>query len=125
MFKILDSENEEIYAYFRPTLVDDRVEDLVESVNKMPLNDPEMNLLGRKLYYEKYACNACHQINQEGGLIGPDLTKVEQRLSTEWIVYYLHNPKAFVTRSVEPVYKLSDREIAGLAAFLSNQKEKR
>ena len=122
-FKILDAEDEALYAYFRTTLVDDRVENLAGSVEKMPLADPEMIRLGRKLYYEKYACNACHQINLKGGLIGPDLTKVGERLTPDWIVYYLHNPKAFVVRSVEPVYKLTDREIEGLAAFLINPKE--
>jgi mono/diheme cytochrome c family protein len=123
LFKIMDSEDEAVYDYFKTTLVDDRVENLLESVSKMPLNDPEVIQLGRKLYYEKYACNACHQINLKGGLIGPDLTKVGQRLRPEWIVYYLHNPKAFVVRSVEPVYKFTEREIEGLAAFLINPKE--
>jgi mono/diheme cytochrome c family protein len=125
IFKIQDSEDEALYAYFRTTLVDDRVEDLTERVNKMALNDPKVILFGEKLYFEKYACNACHQINLKGGLIGPDLTKVGQRLTPEWIVYYLYNPKAFVVSSLEPVYKLSDREIEGLAAFLINRKEKK
>ncbi len=123
LFKILDPEDEALYAYFKTTLVDDRVENLAGSVEKMPLNDPEVIRLGRKLYYEKYACNACHQINLKGGLIGPDLTKVGERLTPDWIVYYLHNPKAFVVRSVEPVYKLTAQEIEGLAAFLINPKE--
>jgi mono/diheme cytochrome c family protein len=125
LLKIADSEDEALYAYFRTTLVDDRVEDLAEHVDKMALSDPEVILLGRKLYYEKYACNACHQINLKGGLIGPNLTKVGERLTAEWIVYYLHDPKAFVVRSVEPVYKLTDREIEGLTAFLINPKEER
>ena len=125
VFKISDSEDEAIYAYFKTTMVDDRVENLVESVNKMNLNDKDTVLLGSKLYYEKYACNACHQINLTGGLIGPDLTKTGERLRPEWIVYYLHDPKAFVTQSLEPVYKLSDSEITDLAAFLINPKEKK
>ena len=123
VFKILDSEDEALYDYFKTTLVDDRVEDLAERVKKMDLNDPKMILLGKKLYYEKYACNACHEINLKGGLIGPDLTKVGQRLRAQWVVYYLYNPKAFVVRSVEPVYKLTDRDVEALAAFLINQKE--
>ena len=81
--------------------------------------------MGKKFYYEKYACNACHQVDLKGGLIGPDLTKVGQRLKPEWIVYYLYNPKAFVINSVEPVYKLTDREIESLTAFLINHKEEK
>ena len=125
LFKILNSEDEALYAYFRTTLVDDRIEDLADSVSKMALNDPEAILLGRKLYYEKYSCNACHQINLKGGVIGPDLTRVGQRLRAEWVVYYLHDPKAFAVRSVEPVYKLTDQEIRALAAFLTSPKEER
>lgn len=122
-FQILDSEDEALYAYFRTTLVDNRVEDLTTSVEKMNLTDPELIRMGSNLYYKKYACNACHQIDLKGGVIGPDLTKVGQRLRPEWIVYYLHNPKAFVVRSVEPVYKLSEQEIEALTAFLINRKE--
>jgi mono/diheme cytochrome c family protein len=123
IFNITDSENEALYDYFRTTLVDDRIENLTESVSKMALNDPGVISLGKTLYYEKYACNACHQINLKGGLIGPDLTKVGQRLRAEWLVYYLHDPKAFVVRSVEPVYKLTDQQIQALAAFLISPKE--
>lgn len=123
-FKISDAEIETLYDYFRTTLVDDRVEDLSGVVNEMSLHDPRLIRMGKKLYYEKYACNACHQINLEGGTIGPDLTDAGERLSTKWIVYYLRDPKAFVRRSVEPVFKLTDKEIEALTAFLINLKEK-
>jgi mono/diheme cytochrome c family protein len=121
-FKILDSEDQALSAYFRTTLVDNRVEDLAGAVSKMHLNDPNLILAGGKLYYEKYGCNACHQVSGKGGLIGPDLTKVGNRLRTDWIAYYLHNPKAFVVRSIEPVYKLTDKEVEALTAFLVSLK---
>jgi mono/diheme cytochrome c family protein len=123
-FKMSDSEIETLYDYFRTTLVDDRVENLSGVVNEMSLHDPRLIRMGKKLYYEKYACNACHQINLKGGTIGPDLTDAGKRLSTKWIVYYLRDPKAFVRRSVEPVFKLTDKEIEALTAFLINLKEK-
>ena len=119
-FMILDSEDEAIYAYFRTTLVDNRVEDLAGTVSKLRLSDPGVILMGRKLFDEKYGCNACHQVSGKGGVIGPDLTRVGDRLRPEWIVYYLHNPKAFVTRSIEPVYSFTDEEIEALTAFLVN-----
>ena len=83
---------------------------------------PRMIQTGKDLYSQKYTCQACHQINQQGGLIGPDLTKVGDRLRLEWILYYLKDPKAFVKRSVEPVYKLTDKEVEALAAFLASPK---
>jgi cbb3-type cytochrome oxidase cytochrome c subunit len=122
-FKILDPEDEAVYAYCRTTLVTDKVEDLTEVVSKMPLGVPDLVLKGEQLYYEKYGCDACHQINGKGGLIGPDLTRAGERLRPEWVVYYLHAPKAFVKRSVEPVYEFADKEIEALAAFLVNPKK--
>jgi cbb3-type cytochrome oxidase cytochrome c subunit len=121
-FMILESEDQALYAYFRTTLVDNRVEDLTETASKLRVNDPGQALAGKQLFYEKYGCNACHQISGKGGVIGPDLTKVGNRLRTDWIVYYLHNPKAFVKRSVEPVYHFSDPEIEELTTFLVNLK---
>ena len=121
-FKIQNSEIETLYAYFDTTLVDDRVEDLSGKIKGAPFRDPGLIQAGKTLYNQKYACQACHQINQKGGLVGPDLTKVGDRLRIEWILYYLKNPKAFVKRSVEPVYKLSDKEVEAMAAFLASPK---
>jgi mono/diheme cytochrome c family protein len=123
VYKIQDSENEALYDYFRTTLVDDRVEDESANVEQMKWNDPSKISMGKSLYMYKYACNACHQINLKGGTIAPDITKTGQRLRPEWVVYYLHDPKAFVMRSVEPVYKLTDAEIEALTAFIISLKE--
>jgi mono/diheme cytochrome c family protein len=123
IYKIEDSENEALYDYFRAVLLDDRVENETMKVQQMNLNDPGKITLGKSLYLDKYTCNACHQINQKGGTIAPDITKTGQRLRPEWIVYYLHDPKAFVMRSVEPVYKLTDSEIESLTAFIISPKE--
>ncbi|MEE8398929.1 MAG: c-type cytochrome, partial [Desulfobacterales bacterium] len=124
-FNISDAEIETINAYFRSTLVDDRVEGLSDAIEKMKLNDPDKVTSGKDLYYERYACHACHQIGGEGGTIGPDLTEAGERLRPEWIAYYLRDPKAFVMRSVEPVYKLAEKEIEDLTAFLMHPKEKK
>jgi mono/diheme cytochrome c family protein len=121
-FKILDPEDDAIFAYCRTTLVTDKAEDLTGAVDKMALGDPQIIRDGEKLYFEKYACNACHQINQKGGLVGPDFTETAKRLRPEWVVYYLHDPKAFVKRSVEPVYAFADKEILALTAFVLSSK---
>ncbi len=123
-FRLSDAEIKSIYSYFRTTLVDDRVEGFFETMEKMDLDTSTVES-GSKLYYQKYACNACHRINSKGGTIGPDLTEVGARLRPEWIAYHLRDPKAFVKNSLEPVYNLADNEIKDLTAFLMNQKEKK
>jgi len=120
--KIRDEEIRMIDAYFRATLVDDKVESLSGTVGGMHLADPEAARRGKQLYFEKYACDACHQINLKGGTVGPDLTKAGKRLRPEWVVLWLRNPKTFLPRSVEPVYAFQQKEIEDLAAFVLSPK---
>lgn len=122
-FRMSDSEIETVYSYFQSTLIDDRVEDLSVALEKIDLDDPGRITRGKDLYYEKYACHACHQINLKGGTIGPDLTAAGDRLRPEWVAHYLRNPKAFSEQSVEPVYNFSENEIEDLTAFLIHSKE--
>lgn len=120
--KIPDAEIQILDSYFRTTLVDDRVENLAGAVRGMHLRDPEAISKGRTLYFEKYGCDACHQINLIGGTIGPDLTNAGKRLRPEWVVQWLRNPKTFLKRSVEPVYAFPPKEIEDLTAFLLSPK---
>jgi mono/diheme cytochrome c family protein len=122
-FKIKDEEIDTLYSYIRATLVNDRAEGLSEAVRKIPLSDPGLIREGRRLFFEKYACDACHQINLTGGTIGPDLTGGGDRYRPEWIVQYLRNPKAFLERSVEPVHDLTEKEVEALAAFVLSPKK--
>ncbi len=123
-FKIKDDEIETLYDYFRTTLVDDQVENLGGTLDYDVFMDTKNIQRGKDLFYYKYACNSCHQVNLKGGTIGPDLTEAGERLKTEWIVHYLRNPKAFLERSIEPIYDLTNEEVKALTAFLINPKEK-
>jgi mono/diheme cytochrome c family protein len=120
--KITDADTQILDAYIQAALLDDKVENLAGEVRGMRLADPEAVRRGSRLYFDKYACDACHQINLKGGTIGPDLTGSGKRLRPEWVVLWLRNPKAFLPRSVEPVYAFSQREIEDLAAFVLSPK---
>lgn len=48
----------------------------------------------------KFACISCHQVNQHGGRIGPDLTKIGSERKPEEIVESLLNPQ----KTVKPEY---------------------
>ncbi len=120
--KIPDADVETLYTYFRTALVDDRVESLADDAKGLRVGDPVMIRRGRTLYFEKYACDACHQINLQGGTIGPDLTRAGKRLRPEWVLQWLRDPKTFLKRSVEPTYSFPQKEIEELAAFLLSSK---
>jgi mono/diheme cytochrome c family protein len=120
--RIADADIQILDAYIRAAFLDDKVENLAGEVRGMRLGDPEAVRRGSRLYFEKYACDACHQINLKGGTIGPDLTHSGKRLRPEWVILWLRNPKAFLPRSVEPVYAFPQREIEDLAAFVLSPK---
>jgi mono/diheme cytochrome c family protein len=76
---------------------------------------------GRSLYFEKYACQACHQLGPEGGAIGPELTGVGRRLTTAWLLHYLRDSRALTGDVPEPALRLPEDEARAIVAFLETQ----
>lgn len=76
---------------------------------------------GSKLYREK-GCQACHQIGNNGGAVGPNLSNVGNRLKAGYIFMYLKDPQKWVLGAVEPNYNISDEEALKMTKFLINLK---
>lgn len=68
-----------------------------------------------KIVWQKYNCNACHQVYGLGGYLGPDLTNVYSARGPEYI-------KAFLTTGTAsmPNFHLKEAEINSLLAFMNN-----
>ncbi|HEX2911820.1 MAG TPA: cytochrome b N-terminal domain-containing protein [Chloroflexia bacterium] len=73
---------------------------------------------GMQLFHDK-ACEYCHQINGNGGIRGPDLTKVGDRLSADQI-----KTRISVGANNMPAYgaNLTADELNALVAFLESRK---
>lgn len=56
---------------------------------------------GRKLYFEKAACYACHTIGPEGGNLGPDLTSIQLDRSAHDLLEAIVYPSATFVREYE------------------------
>lgn len=95
---------------------------IADSLERKIKADPTQVAKGRILYYEKYGCQACHQVDLKGGYVGPALDKVGSRLKAGWIFHWLKNPQAFKPESIEPNNDLTDEEAEALTAFLTNLK---
>ena len=67
-------------------------------------------------------CVACHTMGGQGGLVGPTLDGVGKRLTTEYIAAWLRDPAAVKPGTRMPKLPLTDKDIAELSAFLSQQK---
>jgi len=86
---------------------------------------PEADLIkyGKTLYRQE-GCFMCHQLEGEGGKVGPDLTLEGTRGRTnEWLIGHFKDPTAYVPGSIMPPFKnLTDDQLQALTAFLQGQK---
>lgn len=87
-----------------------------------PVTLTPLELEGRRVY-ESQSCAICHQINGEGGGIGPDLSTVGKRLSASWLVGHLQEPKLLVPGTRMPDYAFSNEDLMALTAYLLSLKE--
>ena len=51
---------------------------------------------GREIYWGKGACNSCHMINGQGGLLGPDLTRIGAQRSPASLKESVISPSAAI-----------------------------
>jgi putative membrane-bound dehydrogenase-like protein len=63
---------------------------------------------GRKLFFDKAACYACHTIGPEGGNLGPDLTSIQRDRSAHDLLEAIVYPSATFVREYE-TYKIKTK----------------
>ncbi len=81
---------------------------------------PEEVERGRKLFHERYGCQACHMIGGKGGYYGPLLDGAGQRLKTGWIYSWLKGPQRWRADAREPDYGLDDADARALTAYVAS-----
>lgn len=74
--------------------------------------------LGKRLYLNKYGCNGCHSINDDGGRVGPALDRAGFRLNPTWIYRWLKNPQSMKPDTRMPALGLSDADAKAVTAYL-------
>ena len=78
---------------------------------------------GREIFRAK-GCLSCHTADAEsGGVVGPDLRLVAERLKPGAIWFHLKNPHTVNPYSAEPDYGLPVEDVRALSAYLSTRKE--
>jgi mono/diheme cytochrome c family protein len=75
--------------------------------------------LGKKLYTNKYGCNGCHSIGEEGGKVGPALDRAGFRLNGTWVYRWIKNPQAMKPETRMPALGLSDADAKAVTLYLS------
>lgn len=86
-------------------------------------SEAELIAYGKTLYRQE-GCFMCHQLNGEGGKVGPDLTVEGTRgRADDWLIGHFKNPVAYTPGSIMPSFKnLTGEQLRALTAFLQNQK---
>jgi nitric oxide reductase subunit C len=68
-----------------------------------------------KILWQKYNCNACHQLYGLGGFLGPDLTNEYSLKGPAYIRAFLQNGTAIM-----PDFKLNEGELKALTDYFQN-----
>ena len=77
---------------------------------------------GKQLFSNKYGCNACHRVGEEGGLVGPALDRAGFRLNGTWVFRWLKYPQAMKAETRMPNLGLSDADATAVTMYLSTLK---
>jgi mono/diheme cytochrome c family protein len=118
-FALTAPEAAELRDYIMLMFIDERVPKVAQTE---PILTAELAAQGEKLYWEKYPCFTCHQIQGKtgGAAIGPDLTDAWKRLNPDWMVQWIKNPQAFDPASLMPNLGVPDAEAIALVAYLES-----
>lgn len=113
-FNLAPSEIDAIVNYIKTTLLNPEIEDEVTTYGGE----------GRSLYFEKFKCQSCHQLGLTGGAVGPELTRIRERLKPAWLLAWIENSRALMSNVPEPQYSVTDEEARSLAHFLTQAANK-
>ncbi len=74
---------------------------------------------GKRLYSNKYGCNGCHRIGEDGGKVGPALDRAGFRLNNAWVYRWIKYPQAMKPETRMPNLGLSDADAKAVTMYLT------
>jgi len=73
---------------------------------------------GESLVMNKKSCLGCHQLNNEGGRVGPNLNLSGFNYPPDWIYTWILNPQFFRPNTKMPHLELTPKEARAITSFL-------
>jgi mono/diheme cytochrome c family protein len=81
-----------------------------------------------QIRFKEMFCSTCHSLavvragetKLIGGDIGPELTKVASKVNSDWLIYWLRNPQAYIPHSLMPRYGWSDEDLYKVTRYILN-----
>lgn len=112
-FRLQDAEIEQLQAF----LLSQRATPPVASGLDWLEADPDE---GRALFGE-LRCVSCHSINGRGGTMGPELTRIGDKVRRDWLFSFLKNPHRTQPATEMLQYRLTDDQLRDLTAYLLDE----
>lgn len=116
-FYMTDEEIELLLLYSSLVLVENEISAIPDVEN-----ETESIEEGETLFFDKYACHSCHQVDAKGGSVGPSLDNAGLRLTTAWIYHWIKDPHKYHPEAVKPNQGLNDDEAIAIALYLASLK---
>lgn len=73
---------------------------------------------GKGLYLNKYGCNGCHRIGNDGGNVGPALDRAGFRLNPQWVYRWIKYPQTMKPQTRMPNLGVSDDDAKAIMFYL-------
>lgn len=73
------------------------------------------------LLKEKLSCLGCHQLGDDGGRIGPNLSSLKNRLQPDFVYQFMQNPRAHQPETMMPKILMPAKTLDLIANFLLQQ----
>jgi nitric oxide reductase subunit C len=84
--------------------------------------DKDPLLVSGERTFVSQGCYGCHQVGKFGTPIGPDLSHLGAKYSSDYLTSWLRDPESVRPTAHMPKLELSAEEIKGLAAYLASLK---
>lgn len=83
-----------------------------------PTVSVKLGEVGKRLYLNKYGCNACHRVGDAGGVVGPTLDRAGFRLNSTWVYRWVKYPQSMKPETRMPNLGLSDQDAKAITIYL-------
>ena len=79
----------------------------------------------RTLLQDELPCLGCHRLGERGGMVGPDLSSLSERLTPEFVAAIVRDPQAMAPHAIMPRSPMPERTRELVTRFLAQQREPR
>jgi mono/diheme cytochrome c family protein len=80
----------------------------------------ELSGSGEELF-NRFGCKGCHQVDGDGGSMGPDLNETYRVKGADFMAQKILNPALGNPSSTMPKFPLNEREAQAVVEYISNQ----